>query len=298
MEDRLAGQVGVERRPGWALIALAAILLITAAWWALALWPASAEPEWLTRTRAACFGSKPGGLPDVSGWILLIGEPLGMLGVLAAIGGRSLLRDFAWLGARPLRRAAAITATVAMVVMTTALGVRVARAWEGGRNLYALDTGVLRRADLDIPGIALVDQHGRAATIAEPGGRPAIVTFAFGHCATVCPVIVNELRAARGRAGRTDIPLVIVTLDPWRDTPERLVTLAASWELSPHDRVLSGGIAEVNATLDSLGVARRRNERTGDVDHVTTVFLIGRGGHIEWREDGGVSGVEEALTRM
>ena len=298
MEDRIAEAAYDGRRPGWALVALVAILLITAAWWALALWPASAEPEWLARTRAACFGSKPGGLPDTSGWILLIGEPIGMLGVLAAIGGRSLLRDFAWLRARPLRRAAAIAATAAMLILATVLGVRVARAWEGGRNLYALDTGVLRRADMDIPGIALVDQHGRAATITEPDGGPAIVSFAFGHCATVCPVIVSELRAARGRAGRGDIPLVIVTLDPWRDTPERLATLAASWQLSPHDRVLSGGIAEVNATLDSLGVARRRNYRTGDVDHVTTVFLVGREGHIDWREDGGVSGVEEALTRM
>lgn len=297
MENRLTGPAGGARRPGWALIALAAILVITAAWWALALWPASAEPEWLTRTRAACFGSARGGLPDASGWILLIGEPIGMLGVLLAIAGRSLGRDLAWLMARPARRTVAIGAAALVVIATAALGVRVARAWEGGRNLYALDTGALRRVDRDWPGVALVDQHGEATALARLGG-PAIVTFAFGHCATVCPVIVNDLRAARGRAGRDDVPLVVVTLDPWRDTPERLPTLAASWHLGPHDRALSGGIAEVNAALDALGVARRRDERTGDMDHATTLFIVGRDGRIEWRGDGGVAGVEGVLERL
>jgi cytochrome oxidase Cu insertion factor (SCO1/SenC/PrrC family) len=297
VEDRLTGPAGGARRPGWALIALAAILVITAAWWALALLPASAEPEWLTRTRAACFGSERGGLPDTSGWILLIGEPIGMLGVLLAIGGRSLGRDIAWLMARPVRRTVVIGAAAAVVVATAALGVRVARSWEGGRKLDALDSGALRRVDRDGPASALVDQHGRRASLAELGG-PAIVTFAFGHCATVCPVIVNDLRAARGRAGRDDVPLVVVTLDPWRDTPERLPTLAASWHLAPHDRALSGGIAEVNAALDALGIARRRNERTGDVDHATTLFIVGRDGQIEWRGDGGVAGVEAILERL
>ena len=297
MEDRLTGPAGGSRRPGWALTALAAILLITAAWWALALWPASAEPEWLTRTRAACFGSERGGLPDTSGWILLIGEPIGMLGVLLAIGGGSLRNDLAWLLERPGRRAVAIAAAVVVVVGTGALGARVARAWDGGRNRYALDAGALRRVDRGGPAVALVDQHGERASLAGLDG-PAIVTFAFGHCTTVCPVIVNDLRAARGRAGRADVPLVVLTLDPWRDTPERLPALAASWHLAAHDRVLSGGVEEVNAALDTLGVARKRNERTGDVDHVTMVYLVGRGGRIEWRGDGGVAGVEEVLGGM
>jgi len=142
-----------------------------------------------------------------------------------------------------------------------------------------------------------VDQHGRATSFADLGG-PAMVTFAFGHCTTVCPVIVNDLRAARHRAGRTDVPLVVITLDPWRDTPERLPTLAASWHLAAHDRALSGSVAEVNAALDALGVARRRNERTGEVDHATTLYIVGREGEIEWRGDGGVAGVEEALKAM
>src|SRR5688500_19433216 len=99
---------GREERPGLALTALAAILVITAAWWALALWPAAAEPEWLARTRAACFGSERGGLPDAGGWVLLVGEPIGMLVAPLAIGRRSPRRAIAWRGAAPVRPLAAV----------------------------------------------------------------------------------------------------------------------------------------------------------------------------------------------
>ena len=296
MEDRLTDPAGRDERPGLALAALVAILVITAAWWALALWPATAEPEWLTRTRAACFGSERGGLPATSGWILLIGEPLGMLGMLLAIGGRALRRDIAWLAESRSRRVAALTLATAAAVATVVLGVRVARAWEGGRATYAPDLSKLRRVELEAPALRLVDQHGRAVSLAEWRGRPAVVTFAFGHCATVCPVVVNDLRAARRRANRSDVAIVIVTLDPWRDTPERLATLAQHWSLGANDRVLSGSVEEVEAVLDGLGIARRRNETTGDVDHATTVFVLGSDGRIRWRGDGGIGGVEGLLA--
>ncbi len=92
MEDRLA-RARAERH-GLALTAFAAILVITAAWWALAFYPAGAsDPEWLARTRSACFGSANGGLPDAGGWLLLIGEPIGMVGVLFAVWGREVRRD-------------------------------------------------------------------------------------------------------------------------------------------------------------------------------------------------------------
>lgn len=287
---------GREERPGLALTALVAILLITAAWWALALWPAAAEPEWLTRTRAACFGSERGGLPATEGWILLIGEPIGMLGMLIAIGGRALRRDIEWLAASPVRRVSALTAAAAMIVATAVLGVRVARAWEGGRAAFAPDQTVLRSVETVAPGARLVDQHGRAVSLAEWRGRPAILTFAFGHCATVCPVVVNDLRAARRRAARDDVALLIVTLDPWRDTPDRLRTIARHWSLGPNDRVLSGSVEDVEAVLDGLGIARRRNEVTGDVDHATTVFVLESSGRIAWRGDGGIGGVETLLA--
>ncbi len=296
MEDRIARENA--ERPGGALIALAAIVAITAAWWALALWPAGAvEPEWLTRTRAACFGSTPGGLPDAGGWILLIGEPLGMLGLLGVVWGRSLRRDLHWIGERRARRFSATSLAVLALLAAGTLGVRVTRVWAAARAPARVVGVTPQRVDRAAPPVSLVDQQGLRTSLADFRGQTVLLTFAYGHCSTVCPLIVDELHAARRAANRRDVPLVIITLDPWRDTPERLPVLAEHWMLGPGDRVLSGSVADVQNALDLLGVARRRNETTGEIDHGTAVMVLDEGGRVAWRLDGGSSGISSLLQR-
>ena len=281
MEDRIAVPRSTR---GVALIALGAIGVITAAWWALALWPAGgAEPMWLARTRAACFGSTGGGLPDAGGWVLLIGEPLGMAAMVWLMYGRALRDDVRWIGGRPVGRVVAGTFVVAIVLVVGGTGVRAVRAWASPPP-PASAIGLPAAISLVAPAIALVDQHGRTLSLASLS-RPVVVTFAYGHCTTVCPLAVATLRAAR-RARRTDRQIVVVTVDPWRDTPDRLPSIARSWSLSDDDMVLSGSIADVSRLLDALGVGRRRNETTGEVEHASTAMLVLPGGRAAWRIDG------------
>lgn len=284
-------------RPGTAALALLVILVTTAAWWALALWPAGAvEPEWLTRTRAACFGAHPGGLPDAGGWILLIGEPLGMLGVLIAVWGTALREDF-----RRIRTSVAWSSLTFVVAMMTVVGVvgtlrRVAYATGWGAPEGVAPIGVTTATRVDLSRYRLVDQFGNRSPVGASTSRPALLTFAFGHCATICPTVVHALRAAREAAGRNDIPIVIITLDPWRDTPARLATIAAAWELDAGDRVLSGSVTEVEAVLDVLGISRVRDASTGDVVHVAAVMALTGTGDVTQRLDGGWNGVSALLA--
>lgn len=296
MENRVAGRR--TDRPGAALVALLAILAITAAWWALALWPVGAvEPEWLARTRAACFGSARGGLPDAGGWILLIGEPLGMLGVLFAVWGRSVKRDLRLVLARPAWRLAAAAVIAFCLAGIVLLGARVARASAFVRSPETTASAAPMRLDLEPPTVHLIDQRGQPTSLADFRGQTVLLTFAFGHCLTVCPAIVHDLRGARRTANRPDVQLVVITLDPWRDTPDRLPSIAAQWSLSPRDHVLSGSVAEVGAVLDSLGIGRRRNETTGDIEHGGTVMILNEGGRIAWRLDGDWRPVRALLRR-
>ena len=284
-----------SRRPGTALVALMVIVVITAAWWALAFWPAgTVEPDWLARTRGACFGSARGGLPDAGGWILLIGEPIGMLGFLGVVWGGSLreeLRrvrgDWRWL-------AVGAFTTVLSVAGISAVAVRVARAEVAGAPV-TLVPGIPVRVDEALPSARLTDQHERRVSLADLQGHATLITFAFGHCATVCPMVVHDLRAVRQAAARDDIRLVVITLDPWRDTPERLPTLMNEWGLARDDLVLSGTVAEVGRALDALRIVRRRNETTGDIDHVATALVIAPNGRITWRIEGGVMRLGEVL---
>ena len=297
MEDRLTSRRGGY--PGVTLIALATIVAITAAWWALALWPVGLrQPEWLWRTRAACFGAAPGGLPDPRGWILLIGEPAGMVGVLIAIWGRSLRTELHHLRADPIWRVVSGNLVIAMIIGFGLLAERVVRAYGWSRTAVERGAGVLTRVDVDAPSLALIDQDGRRVSFADFRGQTVLLTFTFGHCTTVCPTIVRDLIAARQAAGRSDVRIVVVTLDPWRDTPDRLTYLAAHWALMPGDRVLSGSVGEVQAALAALGIGRVRNETTGAIEHVATVMLVNERGRLMWRLDGWPGGVGEMLVRQ
>lgn len=297
MEDRLTKQRAY--RPGAALIALAAILLITAAWWALALWPAGAvEPEWLARTRAACFGSMRGGLPDAGGWILLIGEPLGMLTALVMGFGDSLRGDLRQLASRRMGQAVMAGATLAMTAAVVIVGTHVSRAWAAVEPIASAPPNALTRVDRRLPQARLVDQSGRSMSLADLRGRPFLLAFAYGHCTTVCPTVVSDLRAARRSTGRTGVDLIIITLDPWRDTPERLPGMAQNWGIAPGDRVLSGSVNEVEGVLDELGVSRQRDETTGDIVHGTTVLLVNERGRIAWRLDGASRGVAALVAKL
>lgn len=145
---------------------------------------------------------------------------------------------------------------------------------------------------------ALIDQRGERISLADFRGRPVILTFAFGHCTTVCPLVVRQVEEARSAANRQDVPLVVITLDPWRDTPDRLSQIVSEWALGPRDHLLSGSVEQVGRALDALGVQRQRDERTGDIEHVSMVMATDDRGHVGWRVDGGGGGVRELLATL
>ena len=295
-------------RPGWderlALGALGSILVITVAWWALALWPVPGEqPPWLELARSVCFNAGPDGLPDASGWMVLLGQPLGMLGFLALVWPRSLAGGVRWLAGHPGGRIALGAVILGVAAGLWGAGVRVVSATEAraAAVVLPLDLEPETRPRLDRvpPPLALVDQEGAGFTLEELRGRPVLLTFAFGNCHDICPLVVRNAIEARDRVwGVEGATVVVVTLDPWRDTPARLPQLALRWGLAPGDRVLGGTVEEVEATLDAWDVPRSRDLGTGDVAHPPLLYLLDREGSIAFVAWGGVEALVTLARRL
>jgi cytochrome oxidase Cu insertion factor (SCO1/SenC/PrrC family) len=83
-----------------------------------------------------------------------------------------------------------------------------------------------------------------------------------------------------------DPAVVVVTLDPWRDTPSRLPHLAEQWGLGSDAFVLSGAVEDVERVLDAWNVARERDLRTGDISHPALVYVVDRKGRIAYAANG------------
>jgi protein SCO1 len=294
---------GLDREEGIALAGLAGLLVTTVAWWALALWPVQGGPEWLERTRYVCFGVADSGLPDAGGWIGLVAGPLGMLVILLA-GWRRGVSQLLLRARSSAPTAAALGAMVLTVLLLlggATVRVRTATAAPADAAEAGLPPDTYPRVDLPTPVMVLTGQDGSSVDLAEFRGVPVLVTFAFAHCSTICPVIVRQTLDAQAMLGEEGIRAVvlIVTLDPWRDTPSRLPAMASSWSLPAGDAwILSGPVAEVEAVLDGWNVPRTRDLTTGEVVHPSLAYVVDGAGTIAYAATGGARTLAELVRRV
>lgn len=262
--------------------------VVTALWWLFAFAPFGVLAPTLVQAQAVCFGTLPNGLPDTWGWGLLIVAPMSMLGFLLAVWGEALREGLR--GA--LRRHRTASAVSAMLLVATLI--TVGQAFVNAARIEAefafIESGDLApdypQLNRDAGPLGLVDQTGAVRTVAAEAGTLLVVTFAYAHCSTICPAIVHVTREAVNAARAEGIParLLIVTLDPWRDTPSSLPTLAKSWEIdaSTGDAVLSGSVEDVTAVLRAWDMPFERNEQDGEVTHPALVYVLDSAGRLQY----------------
>jgi cytochrome oxidase Cu insertion factor (SCO1/SenC/PrrC family) len=305
VEDRLMLHPTAPVREARIVLAgLVALFVITSVWWALAFWPVQDGPAWLERTRYVCFGVTASGLPDAGGWIGLTMGPLGMLAILLAgwwSGVRELVER-----ARTSRSVSATLSVLALGCMVLVIGAAT-RVQQARSTTFVPDAGseippsTYPRLDRPAPHLQLTAHDGSLRDLTALRGTPVLVTFAYAHCETVCPLVVKHTLTAQevlGAAG-TATAVLIVTLDPWRDTPSRLPSMALAWGLPESQAwVLGGAVADVEAALDAWGVPRSRDLTTGEVTHPSLVYVIDRAGHIAYAATGGAAAIVSLVERL
>lgn len=138
-----------------------------------------------------------------------------------------------------------------------------------------------KSADVDLRDLTLVDQDGRQVKFVSDviGDRIVVMDFVYTSCTTVCPVLSAVFKQVQGRLGDQlgeDVALVSVSVDPARDTPERLKAYADRQQARPGWIWLTGGKRVMDEVLDGLGAYSPNFE-----DHPAMV-LVGDGRTGEW----------------
>lgn len=276
----------------------------TLVWWGFAFLPLPSQPPaWLTSARAACFGATDQGLPEAQGWMLLVLAPATFLGAMLVLWGAELGASL-----RAAARSRAGRVGLAVLALVVALEASwVARRVQAARAVTAWaeampDDGELPpdypRQSQPAPEVALVDQHRERVSLARFLGRPVVVTFVFAHCQTLCPLIVDTLKRAAPPGPGAEV--LLVSLDPWRDTPGSLPGIAERWALPANFRILSSRAAdEVLAVAGAYGVPFERDAVSGDITHPGLVFLIDPQGRLAYTLNSpSPAWVREALQRV
>ena len=150
-------------------------------------------------------------------------------------------------------------------------------------------------ADMSIYNIASewTDASGATRPLASLRGRVRVVALVYTSCAYACPAVVSDMK--RIEAALPGTGFVLVSIDPARDTPERLREFAAGSLLSP-DRwtLLTGSDDDLLELAAVLGV-RYRRVADDDFMHSNVLTVLDAEGRIIHRQLG-LGRVDETIA--
>ncbi len=130
---------------------------------------------------------------------------------------------------------------------------------------------------IELPIKHLVDSHGRETSLAKlaDGSKPVMLNFIFTSCSTICPVMASTFSEVHRafEAAEDEVPsLISISIDPERDTPERLASYAKQFGASDSWYFLTGSRGAIRQVEEAFGVYR------GDkMNHVPLTFVRAAG---------------------
>jgi protein SCO1/2 len=128
---------------------------------------------------------------------------------------------------------------------------------------------------------ALTDHQNRVFDLASLKGKWSFLFFGYTHCPDICPTTLAILARARDNiaksaVGAEDIQLVFISVDPNRDTADKLKQYVTHF----HTTFLgvTGDDAQIGNLAGQLGAAYQVSIIPGmenyPVNHTTAVFLV------------------------
>lgn len=131
---------------------------------------------------------------------------------------------------------------------------------------------------------ALIGQDGRTVRLSDFRGKLVALYYGYTFCPDVCPTTLAELGQAMKRLGaQADaVQVIMVTVDPERDTPQHLAEYVSFFH--PSFIGLSGTPAQIAAAAQAYDIYYRKHEGTPAsgylVDHTASLRLLDREGRL------------------
>ncbi|MBK6703219.1 MAG: SCO family protein [Caulobacteraceae bacterium] len=156
---------------------------------------------------------------------------------------------------------------------------------DGAKQTVATRDCIQQNVDAVGGPIGLVDANGARVTQADFAGQPAVIYFGFTHCPDVCPTTMYTLAEALAAPGGYDVQPILITVDPERDTPQRMGEYTHTDGFPPGLIGLSGTRAQIDAAAAAFQVHHSRSPIPGspddvyNVDHSSLLYVVDR----NWR---------------
>nr|WP_298721578.1 SCO family protein [uncultured Steroidobacter sp.] len=178
-----------------------------------------------------------------------------------------------------MSRAKSIGLAALVAIVAIAAGMLLSRALLNGPGGPTLAKATLIEPARPLPPMAFIDQQGQPFGLEQLRGHWSILFFGFTSCPDVCPMTLALLAQVEKKLA--DLPaeqrphVVLVSVDPKRDTPERLAQYVKSF--SPTFTGITGEQSAVQEFALKMGVPVAITEQPGGnytVDHSAAIFVV------------------------
>ena len=131
--------------------------------------------------------------------------------------------------------------------------------------------------------VKLTDQHDRRFDWGSRRGKVQLVSMFYASCQYICPLIVDSGKAVEKQltpSERQRLDVLLISVDPKRDTPAALMAVANKRKLDPLRWTLaSPAPADVREIAGVLGI-RYRALADGEFNHTSALVLLDAEGRV------------------
>jgi len=135
------------------------------------------------------------------------------------------------------------------------------------------------------PDFQLQGSNGAPVVLSKFRGKVVAIAFGFSYCQRVCPVTLANLSEVFKKLGpaATDVQVIFVSVDPERDTPNRLREFLQFF--NPSFLGATGQKAQIDSVRQAYGVFANKVQSENrkldyEVHHSSSIFLIDREGKL------------------
>lgn len=167
---------------------------------------------------------------------------------------------------------------IALVVVVVSMAVVAMLAARDRSDDYVFKGGQVKPIAAAAP-IELTDQDGRPFSLADLKGNVVVLYFGYTTCPDLCPTTLSDFTAVKAALGKQAdaVRFGLVTVDPERDTPERLQHYLEFFD--PAFIGLTGSAEQISTVEREYGVIAKRVDFPGTstgylMDHTSVIYVI------------------------
>jgi protein SCO1/2 len=135
---------------------------------------------------------------------------------------------------------------------------------------------------------SLTNTEGEPVSTSDLQGKVVLLYFGYTSCPDFCPATLTDFQRVKNELGEDagDVAFVMITVDPARDTPERLGEYLEFFD--PAFIGLTGTVEEIEPVKQQFGIISKPGDATpmangGEfyfVDHSTQTYVLNTEGEL------------------